>query len=84
MNLIKEIKTTVTGVIIWTATALYFALPYFKSEKELWEVNSIWVASGIIVGLLLIVAPDKIIDTLSGGAKNFVSKFTTKKQNGTD
>jgi hypothetical protein len=65
MKNVKEFKTTLTGLIIWIATGLYFAMPYFN-EKDLWEVNNIWVASGVIGGLLLILAPDRMLRFLFG------------------
>lgn len=62
---LKEIKTTVIGLIIWIATGFYFAMPYF-SERELWEVHHYEVVSGVIAGLLLLLAPDRFIDFLFG------------------
>lgn len=63
MKNFKEIKTTILGFIILIASGFYFALPYF-SEKELWEVSTVYVIGGIVAGILLLLAPDKFVDFL--------------------
>ena len=65
MKNVKELKTTIIGLIIWVATGLYFVTPYF-SERELWEIDNIYVISGVIAGLLLLLAPDKFVTFLFG------------------
>lgn len=65
MNNLKEIKTTVTGLIIWIATGIYFVAPYI-AEKELWETTHWEVSAGFISGLLLILAPDKFLSFVFG------------------
>jgi len=62
-NNLKEVKTTVSGVLIWVVTGVYFFMPYF-SDRELWETEHYEVTSGFMVGLLLILAPDRLIDFL--------------------
>ena len=64
-NNLKEVKTTIIGLIIWVATGFYFVMPYF-SEKELWEVSHYEVVSGFIAGLLLLLAPDRFVEFLFG------------------
>ncbi len=72
MKNIKEIKTTILGSIIFVIGVLYFALPYFHVH-ELWEPNAIW--AGIIAGsgVMLLLAPDSILD--------FAKKKLDKKAN---
>jgi len=65
MRNVKELKTTIIGLIIWVATGLYFVTPYF-SDKELWEIDNIYVISGVVAGLLLLLAPDKFVTFLFG------------------
>jgi hypothetical protein len=65
MKNVKELKTTIIGLIIWVATGLYFVTPYF-SERELWEIDNIYVISGVVAGLLLLLAPDKFVTFLFG------------------
>lgn len=65
MKNLKELKTTIIGLIIWVATGLYFVTPYF-SDKELWEIDNIYVISGVVAGLLLLLAPDKFVTFLFG------------------
>ena len=65
MTNIKEIKTTLIGIIVWIVTGLYFAMPYF-SEKELWQPELYGVVIGIVSGLLLLLAPDRFITFLFG------------------
>lgn len=62
-NNLKEIKTTVIGVLVWIITGVYFFLPYF-SDRELWEPQHYEVTFGFLGGLLLLLAPDRFIDFL--------------------
>ena len=62
---VKEIKTTIIGLLVWIISGLYFALPYF-SDKDLWEVERYEVSIGFVGGLLLILAPDRLLDFLFG------------------
>lgn len=59
-NNLKEIKTTILGALLLIVGLVYFALPYF-SENDLWEVNNLYLAFLVVGGILLILAPDKII-----------------------
>jgi len=68
MNNLKELKTTITGSILIVLDLLYFALPYF-SEKELWEINNMYVVVGLGVGLGLLLAPDRLINFIFGWLK---------------
>jgi hypothetical protein len=65
MTNIKEIKTTIIGLLVWIITGLYFAMPYF-SEKELWQPDHYEVVIGFVGGLLLLLAPDRFITFLFG------------------
>lgn len=60
-NHIKELKTTVTGIVLFILGLVYFGLPYFHAT-ELWEVNNLYLGIMLGGGVLLILAPDKIID----------------------
>ena len=62
---IKEIKTTITGLLVWIITGFYFLFPYF-SDRELWQSEHWEVSCGFIGGLLLILAPDKFLKFLFG------------------
>lgn len=62
-NNLKEWKTTVSGFLVWIVTGVYFFMPYF-SDRDLWEVNHYEATGGFIVGLLLILAPDRLVDFL--------------------
>lgn len=62
---LKEIKTTIIGLIVWIITGFYFAMPYF-SDRELWNPEHYEVVTGFIGGLLLLLAPDRFIDFLFG------------------
>ena len=64
-NNFKEVKTTITGVCVWIVTGVYFFMPYF-SDRELWEADHYEVVCGFIMGLLLILAPDRLIDFMFG------------------
>lgn len=64
-NNIKEIKTTIIGLIIWSVTGAYSVMPYF-SDRELWEVDHYYAVSGFIGGLLLLLAPDRFVSFLFG------------------
>jgi hypothetical protein len=59
-NNIREIKTTITGIVVWIITGLYFAMPYF-SDRDLWESEHWEVTAGFIIGLGLIIAPDRFL-----------------------
>lgn len=81
---VTDWKTTITGLILLLLGVAYFAAPYFSS-KELWEVNSYALSSLLVIGLGLIVAPDKIIsiafDWLSSlRVKIFGNGVTEKKE----
>ena len=65
MKNFKEIKTTVIGLIIWIVTGFYFAMPYF-SEAELWKPDMYGVVVGIVGGMLMLLAPDRLITFLFG------------------
>jgi hypothetical protein len=65
MSHIKELKTTITGVILFVFGVVYFAFTYF-SDRELWEVNNLYLAAMIGGGVLLILAPDRMIDFVFG------------------
>lgn len=68
MGHIKELKTTITGIVVAIAGSMYFALPYFSS-KQLWEPN-MWIFGGsIVAGIGLILAPDRLINFLFAWAK---------------
>ena len=64
-NNLKEIKTTVIGVLVWIITGAYFFTPYF-SDRELWVPEHYEVTVGFIGGLLLLLAPDRFIEFLFG------------------
>ena len=64
-NNLREIKTTIIGLIVWIITGLYFAMPYF-SDRELWQSEHYEVACGFIGGLLLLLAPDRFLKFLFG------------------
>jgi len=64
-NNVKEIKTTIIGIVIWIVTGFYFVTPYF-SELELWKPDLYGVVIGIVGGLLLLLAPDRFITFLFG------------------
>ena len=60
-NNLKEIKTTILGSLLIVVGLAYFALPYF-SDRELWEVNNIYLSVCFIGGILFLVAPDRIVN----------------------
>jgi len=62
---IKEIKTTIIGLVLWALTIAYFVLPFFH-EKELWQPELYAIAIGFTGGLLLLLAPDRFVDFLFG------------------
>lgn len=64
-NNLKEIKTTIMGILMFVLGLAYFGMPYF-SEKELWEVNTMYLAFLIVGGILLLLAPDDIISIVLG------------------
>lgn len=68
MGNFKEIKTTIIGFLLWVISGLYLGLPYF-SEKELWEIDSVYVISLFVGGLALMLAPDRFLDILFGWMK---------------
>jgi len=68
MNNLKELKTTITGAVLILFTVMYFVLPYF-SEKELWEIDNMYVGVGLGVGVGLILAPDRLVDFIFGWLK---------------
>lgn len=68
-NNIKEIKTTVLGLILIVLGVAYFYMPHF-SNKELWEVQTGYLLTLFVGGILLVLAPDRIIDV----ALNFLKK----------
>jgi hypothetical protein len=68
INNIKEKKTTGIGIMLWVMALLYWVLPYFI-ERELWEVNQIYTATMIGLGIGFLVAPDRLLDFLFGWLK---------------
>lgn len=82
---LSDWKTTVTGLILLFLGVGYFVAPYI-AHKELWEVNNYALASLLIVGLGLIVAPDKIIsiafDWLSSLRIKIFGNGATEKKEG--
>ena len=62
---IKELKTTLVGVFVWILTGVYFFTPYF-SDRKLWEVAHYEVTIGFLLGIGLILAPDRAIDFAFG------------------
>jgi hypothetical protein len=71
-NNLKEIKTTILGTIIFLIGVLYFALPYFHVH-ELWEPSALHAGMIAGAGVLLLLAPDSILD--------FAKKKLDKKAN---
>jgi len=65
MKNLREIKTTITGFIVWVITVFYFITPYF-SDRELWESKHYELIGGFIIGLLLLLAPDRLINFMFG------------------
>lgn len=68
---LKEWKTTAIGLALWIMTGFYFFMPYF-SDRQLWEPEHYEVGFGVISGLILLIAPDRLIDflfTWRGGKK---------------
>lgn len=64
-NNLKEIKTTIMGILMFVVGLAYFGMPYF-SEKDLWEVNNLYLGFLVVGGILLLLAPDDIIRILLG------------------
>lgn len=73
MNNLKEIKTTILGSLLIIFGVMYFAMPYF-SERELWQVNNLYLGSLFIGGILLLLAPDRMLDFAFGWLKKKADK----------
>jgi len=65
----QHIKTTVIGFLLWILGGVYFALPYFNTDHDLWEVNNAWVIALFVGGFLFMAAPDRMLDLLFGWLK---------------
>lgn len=65
----KELKTTIIGLLILTGNCVYSLFPYLSDKEGLWEVNSTYVIAAIVIGTLLILAPDRILNIVFGWLK---------------
>lgn len=77
MSNFKELKTTITGLILWAGDAFYALTPFF-SDRELWDVNALYVGFAIFVGLIFVVSKDDLITNLF----DFIFGFLKKKTDG--
>lgn len=75
----SELKTTITGAVMSILALIYFGLPYF-SEYELWEVNNWYLGVLGIGGIMLILAPDKLIGVAFGWIGRLLNTSDTAKK----
>lgn len=68
MKNFKEIKTTIVGLLLLVADAVYFGLPYF-SDRDLWEPNIMYEVGLFACGIMLLLAPDNFIQIFTGWVK---------------
>lgn len=74
MSNIKEIKTTITGLLIAFGSIAYGALPFLSQRNDLWAVNGWYVIGGIVCGILLVIAPDRLLSIAFGWLKKQADK----------
>jgi hypothetical protein len=73
--IIKEIKSTVLGLVLFAIGALYF----WRNVNTLSEISvqESFIPFGIILlGIILIFGRDTLIDSLLKGVKGLISKNT--------